>query len=133
MALINKVMGRAEIGGDTSYIEEYLTTDEEIIQSFHFLRDAIILTNLGIYIMDVQGLTGKKVEVKFFPKSTIQTISFETAGTLDFDVDIKIGVKNNIVSGKSGYVHAPLSFKVPRSQSEEAKEIIHLVKEYYLL
>ena len=52
---------------------------------------------------------------------------------LDFDVDIKIGVKNNIVSGKSGYVHAPLSFKVPRSQSEEAKEIIHLVKEYYLL
>ena len=38
--------------------------DEEIIQSFTFFRDSIVLTTLGIYVIAVQGLTDKKVEVK---------------------------------------------------------------------
>ena len=80
-----------------------------------------------------QGLSGKKVEVKFFPKDTIKTISFETAGTLDFDVDIKIGVTNNTVVNVDGAAYSePLSFKVPSSQAAEAKEVVRLVKEHYL-
>lgn len=132
MALRNTLRGLAEVGGDTSFIEEFLTSDEKIIQSFHFLRDSIILTNHGIYVMDVQGLGGKRSEVTFFPKSTIRTISFQSGGIQKFSV-IKIGVINNIASGKSGDVDAPLSFEVPKSQSEEAKDIIRLVKEYYLI
>ena len=31
---------------------------EEIIQTFTFLRDSIVLINLGIYVIDVQGLSG---------------------------------------------------------------------------
>ena len=96
MGLFDKVVGHAEVGGDVSIVNEYLFENEEIIQTFTFLRDSIVLTNLGIYVIDVQGLSGKKVEVKFFPKKTIKTISFESAGTLDFDVDIKIGVDNNL-------------------------------------
>ncbi|MDY2744473.1 MAG: PH domain-containing protein, partial [Methanosphaera sp.] len=92
------------------------------------------LTNYGIYDVDVQGLTGKKVEVKFFPKDTIKTISFETAGTLDFDVDIKIGVTNNTtVTAEGAAFSAPLSFKVPSEQANEAKQIVNLVKIHYLL
>lgn len=134
MGFLDKVVGHAEVGGDTSFVEEYLAPGEEIIQSFHFVRDAIILTNYGIYTIDVQGISGKKVEVKFFPKNTIRTISFETAGTLDFDVDIKIGVSNNpVVLIEGGSMNVPISFKVPRAQTEEAKQVIHLVKEHYLL
>ncbi|WP_305512487.1 PH domain-containing protein [Methanobrevibacter sp. V14] len=134
MGLLNKVVGHAEIGGDTAIVEEYLAPGEEIIQSFHFIRDAVILTNYGIYDIDVQGLSGKKVQVKFYPKKTIKTISFETAGSLDFDADIKIGVSNNpIVLMEGGAMNVPISFKVPKSQAEEAKQIIHLVKEHYLL
>lgn len=68
MGLLDKVVGHAEVGGDTQIVEEYLAPGEEIIQSFHFLRDAVILTNYGIYDIDVQGLSGKKVQVKFYPK-----------------------------------------------------------------
>ena len=74
MGLFDKVVGHAEVGGDVSIVNEYLFENEEIIQTFTFLRDSIVLTNLGIYVIDVQGLSGKKVEVKFFPKKTIKTI-----------------------------------------------------------
>ncbi len=133
MGLIDKVVGHAEVGGDTAIVEEYLAPDEEIIQSFHFLRDAVILTNLGIYDIDVQGISGKKMQVKFYPKETIKTIAFETAGSFDIDVDIRIGVSNNpvpLVDG--GVMNMPIEFKVPTEQSEEAKLIVHLVKEHYL-
>ena len=133
MGLLDKVVGYAEVGGDVEIVEEYLAPNEEVIQSFHFLRDAVVLTNLGIYDIDVQGLSGKKVQVKFYPKETIKTIAFETAGSFDFDVDIKIGVSNNpVVLLEGGAMNAPIEFKVPKGQAEEAKQIVHLVKEHYL-
>ena len=134
MGLFDKVVGHAEVGGDTAIVDEYLAPGEEIIQSFHFIRDSVILTNYGIYTIDVQGLSGKKVEVKFFPKKTIKPISFESAGSFDLDVDIKIGVSNNpIILVEGGSMNVPISFKVPKAQAEEAKQIVHLVKEHYLL
>ena len=134
MALFNKLAGHAEVGADLTPVMDYLFDNEEVIQSFQFLRDSIVLTNLGIYVVDVQGISGKKKEVKFFPKKTIKTISYESAGTLDIDVDIKIGVDNNpMILMEGGSVNIPISFKVPSSQAEEAKEIIMLVKRHYLL
>ena len=134
MGLLNKMVGHADVGADLSYVSDYLFEDEKVIQSFQFFRDQIILTNLGIYTVDVQGLTGRKVEVKFFPKSCIKTISYETAGTFDFDVDIKIGVSNNpYILENGGSVNMPISFKVPSKQADEAKLIIMLVKRYYLI
>ena len=135
MAFLDKVIGHGDVSEemDKDYVSEFFFDDEEVIQSYQFIRDQIILTNYGIYEVDVQGLSGKKVEVKFFPKDTIKTISFETAGTLDFDVDIKIGVTNNTVVNVDGAAYSePLSFKVPSSQAAEAKEVVRLVKEHYL-
>lgn len=124
-------MGRAEVNGDVDYVQQYFSEGEEVIQSFHFIRDALILTNYGIYFMDVQGLTGKKVEVRFVPKTDIANVSFETVGRLDFDVDIKIGLKYGFL-GKNLTIKA-FHFKVPKSQSEEAQQIVKLVKTHYLL
>ncbi|WP_299524864.1 PH domain-containing protein [uncultured Methanobrevibacter sp.] len=135
MAFLDKVIGYGDVSDemDKDYVSEFFFEDEEVIQSYQFIRDQIILTNYGIYEVDVQGITGKKVEVKFFPRDTIKTISFETAGTLDMDVDIKIGVSHNtVVTAEGAAYSAPLSFKVPESQAEEAKEIVHLVKAHYL-
>ena len=133
MGFLDKMAGRAEVGADLRHVTEYLFEGEEVIQSFQFFRDQIILTNLGIYTVDVQGLSGKKVEVKFFPKNCIKTISYETAGTFDMDVDIKIGVSNNpVILSAGGSVNLPISFKVPSRQANEAKTIIMLVKRYYL-
>lgn len=133
MGLYDKLVGNAEIGdADLEYIESYLLEDETVIQAYKFIRDSIVLTNYGIYVIDVQGLSGKKVEAKFYPKKVIKTVSFETAGTMDMDVDIKIGVEGNVPSLGNPPVSLPISFKVNKSQSEEAKEIVKLVKQHYL-
>lgn len=134
MGLYDKLTGKATVGADLSYVKDFLLRDEEVIASYQFIRDSVILTNYGIYMVDVQGLTGKKVEVKFIPKKNVKTVSFETAGNFDLDVDIKIGVDGNTVMHTSGmFYSAPITFKVPRGQSKNAKEIINIVKTYYLV
>ena len=46
---------------EKDYVSEFFFfEDEEVIQSYQFIRDQIILTNYGIYEVDVQGLSGKK-------------------------------------------------------------------------
>ena len=133
MGIYDKLVGNATMGTDLKYIKDFVIDGEEIIASFQFIRDSIVLTNLGLYLVDVQGVTGKKIEVKFFPASKIKSVSFETAGNFDLDVDIKIGVDGNTVMASSGaFYSAPISFKVPKKQAEEAKEVIKLVKKHYL-
>lgn len=134
MGIYDKVVGNATLGADLKYVSKFILDGEEVLSSYQFFRDQIILTNLGIYVVDVQGLTGKKVEVKFFPKKNIKSVSFETAGNFDLDVDIKIGVDGNTVMGPGGaYFSAPISFKVPKKQANEASEVINLVKKFYLI
>ena len=132
MGLYDKLMGKGTMEADSRMLDDYLLPNEQIIMAFKFIRDSIVLTNLGIYIIDVQGVTGKKVEVKFIPGKAISNVSFETAGTFDLDVDIKIGVQNNTVIVNGIPYNAPISFKVPSNQSNEAKQIVKLVKQYYL-
>ncbi|WP_297520802.1 PH domain-containing protein [uncultured Clostridium sp.] len=133
MGIYDKLMGKGSMVADSSILNEYLLDNEQVIMSFKFIRDSIVLTNLGIYMIDVQGVTGKKVEVKFIPGKSVSNVSFETAGTFDLDVDVKIGVQNNSVIGAGGVVYnAPISFKVPSAQSKEAKQIVKLIKQYYL-
>ena len=51
----------------------------------------------------------------------------------DLDVDIKISVDGNTSINQNGIPYnAPISFKVPRNQADEAKEIVKLVKKHYL-
>ena len=134
MSIFNKIAGYGSINNNIEHqISDYLLDDENIIMSFKFVRDSIVLTNYGIYTLDVQGLSGKKVEVKFFPGKNIKSISFESASTFDLDVDIKISVDGNSAINQNGIPYnAPISFKVPKKQAEEAREIVKLVKKHYL-
>ena len=134
MSFFNKIAGYGSMNNNVEHqISDYLLDDENIIMSFKFVRDSIVLTNYGIYTLDVQGVSGKKVEVKFFPGKNIKSISFESASTFDLDVDIKISVDGNTAINQNGIPYnAPISFKVPRNQSDEAKEIVKLVKKHYL-
>ena len=134
MSIFNKIAGYGSINNDIeNQISDYLLDDENVIMAFTFIRDSIVLTNYGIYTLDVQGLSGKKVEVKFFPGKNIKSISFESASTFDLDVDIKISVDGNSAINQNGIPYnAPISFKVPKKQAQEAREIVKLVKKHYL-
>lgn len=82
--------------------------------------------------IDVHGLSDEKVQVKFYPKKTIKTISFESAGSFDFDVDIKIKESNNpVVLMEDGTMNMQYHSKFQKHNLK--KQIIHLVKEHYLL
>ena len=134
MSFFDKIAGYGSMDNNIEQqIGEYLLDDENVIMAFTFIRDSIALTNYGIYTLDVQGLSGTKVEVKFFPGKNIKSISFESASTFDLDVDIKISVDGNTAINQNGIPYnAPISFKVPKKQAEEAKEIVKLVKKHYL-
>ena len=129
MDIYNKIIGEKTI--DESIIEEYLINDEEIIIGYKFIRDSIILTNLGIYMIDVQGILGKKVEVKFIPAKSISNVSVETTGAFDL-IDIKIGVHNNYASVGGNIVSVPIAFKVDSDHTKEGMQIVRLIKENYL-
>ena len=48
-------------------------------------------------------------------------------------MDIKISVDGNSAINQNGIPYnAPISFKVPKKQAEEASEIVKLVKKHYL-
>lgn len=134
MSFFNKIAGYGSINNDIeNQISDYLLDDENVIMAFTFIRDSVVLTNYGIYTLDVQGVSGKKVEVKFFPGKNIKSISFESASTFDLDVDIKISVDGNSAINQNGIPYnAPISFKVPKKQAQEAREIVKLVKKHYL-
>ena len=134
MSIFNKIAGYGSINNNIEHqISDYLLDDENVIMAFTFVRDSVVLTNYGIYTLDVQGVSGKKVEVKFFPGKNIKSISFESASTFDLDVDIKISVDGNSAISQNGIPYnAPISFKVPKKQAEEAREIVKLVKKHYL-
>ena len=134
MSIFNKIAGYGSINNNIEHqISDYLLDDENVIMAFTFVRDSVVLTNYGIYTLDVQVVSGKKVEVKFFPGKNIKSILFESASTFDLDVDIKISVDGNSAINQNGIPYnAPISFKVPKKQAEEAREIVKLVKKHYL-
>ena len=70
---------------------------EEAIQSFQTVRDQVIFTNKRIFVVNVQGITGKKVSYISYPYSKIQTFGIRTAGMLDIDSELKV----TFISGAS--------------------------------
>ena len=63
---------------------------EEIIASFKTIRDGVVFTTKRIFAINVQGITGKKVDYTSLPYSKIQAFSVETAGVLDLDSELEL-------------------------------------------
>lgn len=54
------------------------------------MRDFVVFTNKRIITVNVQGLTGKKVDYTSLPYSKITAYSIETAGTFDLDSELEL-------------------------------------------
>lgn len=77
--------------GDFSpMISPMLVSGEQIIQSFRGIRDGVVFTNKRIFVINVQGITGKKKDFTSLPYSKIQAFSVETAGTIDLDSELEL-------------------------------------------
>ena len=63
---------------------------ENIIGTYKAIRDGVVFTNKRIFVINVQGITGKKVDYTSLPYSKIQTFSVETAGVIDLDSELEL-------------------------------------------
>ena len=97
MGLINKILGNASAVDTTKLQEKYgrlLIDNEKVELGFTLFRDVFMFTNRRLIIIEVQGVTGSKVEYKSMPYKSISRFSLETAGTFDLDAELKIWISS---------------------------------------
>lgn len=95
MGLFDGLMGNASESNIESVRKEYghlLANNEVMEKAYKLIRDMFIFTNRRLILIDVQGLTGKKIEFHSIPYSKITHFSIETAGHLDLDAELKIWI-----------------------------------------
>ena len=71
-------------------VTNILVEGEEAVAAYKTLRDCAIFTNKRIIIKDVQGVTGKKIEMYSIPYSSINMWSTENAGIIDFNSEVEL-------------------------------------------
>ncbi len=74
------------------FVDDLLIDNEYIIAAFSSMRDKLVFTDKRIISINVQGITGSKVDYTFIPYNKIQLFSIETAGMLDLDAEIDVVV-----------------------------------------
>ena len=75
-------------------VQMLLIPGEQVVVGFKTVRDKVIFTTKRIIAMNVQGITGKKVDYTSIPYSKIQTYSVETSGTFDMDCEIEVWISS---------------------------------------
>ena len=77
-----------------SEVPSLMVPGEQMVMAFQTVRDQVIFTDKRIFVVNVQGLTGKKVSYFSYPYSKIQYFGIETAGVLDIDSEIIFAFSN---------------------------------------
>lgn len=93
----------ALLGNAAAVSREDLTRDfggllingETIDIGFKLIRDTFIFTNKRLILVDIQGLTGSKVEYKSVLYSKISRFSVESNGSFDLDAELKIWISGS--------------------------------------
>jgi len=97
MGIFNKILGNASQISSEQLISKYgkLLIDGETIElGFKLFRDVFMFTNNRLILIDIQGMTGKKVEFLSVPYKSISRFSLETAGSFDLDAELKIWISS---------------------------------------
>ena len=71
-------------------LKDILIPEEKVNQAYKLIRDMMVFTEHRLILVDVQGMTGKKIEYHSIPYKSITHFSTETAGTFDLDAELKI-------------------------------------------
>lgn len=75
---------------DEKFHEEgVLQGDEHIAFAFETGRDHLFITSRRIFVVDIQGMTGKRKEYMSVPLDMIRSWAVESAGSFDRDMEFK--------------------------------------------
>ena len=75
-------------------VQTLMLDGEQILHAFKTVRDQVVFTTKRIFIINVQGITGKKVSYFSYPYSKVQFYGIETAGLLDIDSELILAFSN---------------------------------------
>jgi len=95
MGLLQSLVGNASAVSVEDVTNEWgslLAENEKIETAYKLIRDYFIFTKNRLILIDVQGVTGKKIEVKSIPYHSIVAFSVESAGVLDLNAELNIWV-----------------------------------------
>ena len=95
MGILSSILGNAGVVAPDKIETDYaqlLAEGETIEVGFAVFRDTFIFTDKRLMIVDVQGMTGKKIEYLSIPYSKITKFSIETSGRFDLDAELKIWI-----------------------------------------
>lgn len=76
-------------------LEGVLIDGERVELAYKVIRDFFVFTQRRLILVDVQGLTGSKVDYQSIPYRAIVRFSVETAGSFDLDSELKIWVSGS--------------------------------------
>ncbi len=96
MGILDALSGRQQAISSDAVAEELapiLMDGETVGAAFKVMRDMLVFTNRRLISIDKQGVTGKKVEYRSVPYSSITMFSKESAGVLDMDAELKLWVR----------------------------------------
>lgn len=71
-----------------------LVNGENMVMAFQTVRDQVIFTDKRIFVVNVQGITGKRTSYYSYPYSKVQYFGIETAGVLDIDSELVFAFSN---------------------------------------
>lgn len=100
MGLLDSLLGNAGTVSNEKLKKEYgklFLDDENIEIGFRLVRDTFIFTNKRLIIIDVQGLTGSKIDYTSYPYKSISRFSVETSSTFDLDAELKIWISSESI------------------------------------
>ena len=86
-----KAIGMDEIRAEDL---DLLVDGEQPAAAFKTVRDQVIFTTKRVFVVNVQGITGKKTSYFSYPYSKIQYFGVETAGILDIDSELVLAFSN---------------------------------------
>ena len=75
-------------------VHDLLVDGEKPVAAFKTIRDQVIFTTKRIFVVNVQGITGKKTSYFSYPYSKVQYFGVETAGVLDIDSELVLAFSN---------------------------------------
>ena len=77
-----------------SEVKGLLVEGEQPVAAFQTVRDQVIFTTHRIFVVNVQGITGKKTSYFSYPYSKVQYFGIETAGVIDIDSELVLAFSN---------------------------------------
>lgn len=69
--------------------------------AFKIIRDFFVFTQHRVILVDIQGMTGSKVDYTSIPYRAVTRFAVETAGTFDLDSELKIWVSGTSEIGRA--------------------------------